>query len=145
MPEGVRTGVHSHHFLMPSVLQKLAPVLGSLGWIKPSLVEKGLSLGAGHSVQRNCLQGNKIFSQPCAGTLPPCPSPAKHSIEPPNTSTHKKLCMTDTGTAQEQPASKGSIQHSRERVLLAPSTSAVFPREAEGTWQSPCIPHSAQH
>lgn len=62
-PGGVRAGVHSHHSLMSSVLQKLTPVLRNLGWIsvKPSLVETGLSLGAGHSVQRKSLQGNKIF------------------------------------------------------------------------------------
>lgn len=46
------------------VLCPLASALGSLGWIsvKPSLVETSLSLGAGHSVQRNSLQENRIFS-----------------------------------------------------------------------------------
>lgn len=85
IPGGVRAGVHSHHFLMSSVLQKLAPVLGNLGWIgvKSSSVETGLSLRAGHAVQRNRLQGNKIFPQPHAGSLPPCPSPDQHIIELP--------------------------------------------------------------
>lgn len=100
---GVRAGVHSHHFLMSSVLQKLAPVLGNLGWIsvKSPLVETGLSLRAGHAVQRNRLQGNKIFPQPRAGSLPPCPSPDQHIIEPPQYQNPQEA-VTHTGTALEQ-------------------------------------------
>lgn len=101
IPGGIRAGVHSHHFLMSSVLQKLAPVLGNLGGIsvKPSSVETDLSLGAEHSVQRNSLQGNKIF-------FPSHVLETWHHVPPqnntPNTSTHKKLCMTDMGTTLEQ-------------------------------------------
>lgn len=54
-------------------------------------------------------------------------------LNTPNTSTHKKLCMTDMRQHRSShwTSAKGSILHPRERVLLAPSTSAAFTREEE--------------
>lgn len=82
IPGGVRAGSPLSDVLCPA---KAGTSAWKLGWIgvKPSLVETGLSLRAGHAVQRNRLQGNKIFPQPRAGSLPPCPSPDQHIIEPP--------------------------------------------------------------
>lgn len=156
IPGGVRAGAHSHHFLVSRILQKQAPVLETLEGSVPSS-PWWLSLRAGSSVQRNCLQGNKIFfSQPGAGSLPRYPSlkqPHLALLTPhtPHAGTQEKLCATGTGTAAggvTGTAAKGS------RQARGPSTRGIgccwhpaprqpFPQRERGAGRAPCAPLSA--
>lgn len=76
--------------------------------------------------------------------VPPQNSPF---LNHPNSSTHKKLCATPTGTALELPKEADKPKHPAAKREGAAGTQhpAALPRDGEGTWQSLCIPRSAQH
>lgn len=121
---------------------------------KISLVETGLSLKTGCSVQRNSLRGNKIFFstrgwQLATVSLPettpfniidPHPTPAPTRIYVRLT---RGWCWRSHPDCCQGKQTSPRAQCPRDRVLLVPSASVAFPMEGEESWQSPHAPLSA--
>lgn len=93
----------------PPISDVLCPLSSGISTWKPWMDQCQALLGGDESFTKGwalCSEKQSsgkqdFFSLPSAGTLPPCPSPKQHIIDP-NISTHKKLCITDAGTALEQ-------------------------------------------